>query len=180
MMVGLPGDDETGAFFTAGKIADFSFDFVRIYPALVLSGSLLAIWFQKQRYFPIPLEQCVTLVKKLYLFFSKKKIPVIRMGLQASKNLEEGNTIMAGPYHPAFGHMVFSEIFLDLALSAIGSEKNLQNKITINVNPKSISTMRGLKNRNIKILKEKFCFKSVKIIPDPAIPIDKLSVAGIR
>ena len=57
MMVGLPGDDENGALLTAGKIADFAFDFVRIYPALVLSGSLLAVWFKEKRYVQHPLPE---------------------------------------------------------------------------------------------------------------------------
>jgi len=32
MMVGLPGDDETGVLTTAQRIADLGPDFVRIYP----------------------------------------------------------------------------------------------------------------------------------------------------
>ena len=76
------------------------------------------------------------------------------MGLQASNNLRPGSTVLAGPYHPAFGHLVFSDIFLDLAKSAINEKKNpLGNSITIQVHPKNISKMRGLKNQNVLEIK---------------------------
>jgi len=97
MMVGLPGDDETGAQLTGRRIADMFPDFVRIYPTVVLAGSLLAKWYQKKKYVPMSLEQCITLVKNLYLLFRKKDIKVIRMGLQSSEELEKGSKILAGP-----------------------------------------------------------------------------------
>jgi len=84
MMVGLPGDDETKAQLTGRQLADMSPDFVRIYPTVVLAGSLLAKWYQNGEYTPIPLEQCIILVKNLYLLFRENNIKVIRMGLQAS------------------------------------------------------------------------------------------------
>ena len=176
MMVGLPGDDETKSLTTAHRIADLSPDFVRVYPTVVLANSRLALWYQKGKYTPWPLERCVTFVTKLYLFFRNKKIPVIRMGLQSSEDLEEGSTILAGPYHPAFGHLVHSEIFLDRAVAAIKSEKSNHDTITLKVHPRNISKMRGLNNQNIEILKKRFQIKHVRIIPDPALSKDRLVV----
>jgi len=97
MMVGLPGDDETKSLFTAQRIASFSPDFVRIYPTVVLAHSRLAVWYRNGEYTPWSLSRCVALVKNLYLFFKSKKIPVIRMGLQASEDLAKDTTILAGP-----------------------------------------------------------------------------------
>ena len=176
MMVGLPGDDETKSMFTAQRIASLSPDFIRIYPTVVLAGSRLAVWYQKGKYTPLSLSRCVTLVKNLYLFFKSKKIPVIRMGLQASEDLAKDTKILAGPYHPAFGHMVYSKIFLDMATSIMEAEKGSCDKITIKVHPRSISKMRGLKNKNLEILKRNFQIKSLKIIPDLTLAEDKLTV----
>jgi hypothetical protein len=64
---------------------------------------------------PLSLEAAVTQTKELYRLFQKENIQVIRMGLQATEELEDDSTILAGPYHPAFGHLVHSEIFLDMA-----------------------------------------------------------------
>lgn len=176
MMVGLPGDDEAKALTTGRRIAGLGPDFVRIYPTAVLTNSPLAAWYQQGKYAPWPLKQCVTVVKKLYLMFTNNKIPVIRMGLQSSEDLEEGSTILAGPYHPAFGHLVHSEIFLDRAAAAIKPAKSNHDAITLKVHPHSLSKMRGLNNQNIAILKRKFQIKDLQIIPDPTLSPNKLVV----
>lgn len=184
MMVGLPGDDEKTSLSTGRRIADLSPDFVRIYPAVVLKNSLLATWYEKGKYTPLSLESAVTIVKKLHLLFREKNIRVIRMGLQTSKDLEKGAAIVAGPYHPAFGHMVFSEIFLDRAVSIIESGLESGNlfsdAILIKVNPRSISKMQGLKNQNIKLMKNKFHIKSITILQDPSIAEDGLTISPIH
>ncbi len=176
MMVGLPGDDENKSETTARQLVDLSPDFIRIYPTVVLANSRLARWYQRGTYTPWSLERSVTLVKNLYLLFRKRKIPVIRMGLQPSKDLESGETILAGPYHPAFGHLVFSEIFLDMAAAIIKAERLAHKSITIKVHPRSIPKMRGLKNKNVETLKRKFNLQALKIVPDPDIAEDRLKI----
>jgi histone acetyltransferase (RNA polymerase elongator complex component) len=176
MMVGLPGDDESKSLASGRKIADLSPDFVRIYPTVVLGNSLLAKWYKSGNYTPLTLDACISLVKKLYLLFKKRNIQVVRMGLQISKDLEKDATIIAGPYHPAFGHLVYSEIFFDMAVAIIKSEKALPEILFVKVNPKSISKMRGLKNKNIITLKKDFNIKSLKIISDPSLAEDSLTI----
>jgi len=176
MMVGLPGDDETKSLFTAQRIASLSPDFVRIYPTVVLAHSRLAVWYRNGDYTPWSVSRCVSLVKNLYLFFKSKNIPVIRMGLQATEDLAKNTTTLAGPFHPAFGHMVHSEIFMDMAASLLEAERGSCDKIIINVHPRSISKMRGLKNKNVESLKKKFQIKSLKIIADVSLAQDKLRV----
>jgi histone acetyltransferase (RNA polymerase elongator complex component) len=176
MMVGLPGDDETNAQLTGRRLVDMSPDFVRIYPTVVLAGSLLAKWYQNGKYAPIPLEQCISLVKNLYLLFRENDIKVIRMGLQASEDLEKGSEILAGPYHSAFGHLVFSRIFLDMATTILESEVSVRDEVCIKVHSRSISKMRGLKNINIEILKRKFNIKSIKVISEPSLAEDSMII----
>jgi histone acetyltransferase (RNA polymerase elongator complex component) len=179
MMVGLPGDNPSMALDTGAQIVNLAPDFVRIYPTIVLAGSVLAEWYRTGKYVPLSLEECVTLVKRLYLLFEQNAIRVIRMGLQASKDLTEGATIVAGPYHPAFGHLVQSEIFFDSAVSAIQTAKLGAERLTIRVHPDRISRMKGLKNANIKKLTQQYHFKSVDVIPDAALAEGKLAVKGI-
>ena len=175
MMVGMPGDDEAGALYSGQRIASLCFDFVRIYPTIVLSGSLLAGWHKKGKYIPISLGRCITLVKKLYLLFKEKNITVIRMGLQSSDSLEWNKTILAGPYHPAFGHLVYSEIFLDKARTILKSYGSSFRKVIIKVHQKNISRIRGLKNMNVKILTAEFQIKKLDIIPDNTLGNNALS-----
>jgi len=176
LMVGLPGDDETGALTTAQKIIDLDPDFVRIYPTLVVANSRLAGWYKSGDYTPLSLEKGVRLVKKIYLKFIEESIDVIRMGLQASEDLEDGTTVLAGPYHPAFGHLVHAEIFLDMAIAAIESADSLKETLTIFVNPRCISKMRGLNNSNIKRLQSRFQPMSIAVKPDASIPEDSLRI----
>jgi histone acetyltransferase (RNA polymerase elongator complex component) len=176
LMVGLPGDDEAKCLASCRSIATLSPDFVRIYPTLVIDGSPLAKWYKKGEYNPLSLDIAITLVKRIYLFFTKRNVKVIRMGLQASTDLEKDSTVLAGPYHPAFGHLVFSEILLDHAEKIINMRNGQHDDILIKVHPKSVSRMRGLKNRNINILKQKYKIKTIKIIPDPGKKQDDCSI----
>jgi len=176
MMVGLPGDDNTGALETARIVASQKPDFVRIYPLLVIKDSPLEKMYEQGNYGPLPLKQCVSLVKSIYLIFKDNNIPVIRMGLQVSDELEEGSTVIAGPYHPAFGHLVYSEIFLDKAISAITSQDMTGKDITIHVHPRNISKMQGISNANIIELKKKFNLYSVNLIQDEKLEENSIIV----
>ena len=176
MMVGLPGDNEALSLITAEKIAALRPDFVRIYPTIVIKNSQLARWYQNGTYAPLSLEEAVTRVKNLYQFFSRHNIKIIRMGLQASEDFEDGKTVLAGPYHPAFGHLVYSEVLLDKVVKEIETATLSTDSISIGVNPKNISKLRGIQNLNIKILKEKFGFESIEVRADYALKEDQLTV----
>ena len=174
IMVGLPGDNETLSLITAEKIAALRPDFVRIYPTIVIKNSPLARWYQNGTYAPLCLEEAVTRVKNLYQFFSRHNIKIIRMGLQASQDFEDGQTVFAGPYHPAFGHLVLSEIFYDKAVAAIESAGFTTGRLSILVNPRSISKLRGLNNSNINKLKARFELDSVEVMPDSSLAEEEL------
>jgi len=177
MMTGLPGDSEKRSLATAHRIADLLPDFIRIYPTIVLAGSPLAAWYRTGKYSPMQLDESVTLVKKIYQIFNRKGIPVIRIGLQASSDLDNGENLIAGPYHPAFGHMVFSEIFLEQVENILKNEEAVRGKsIAIHVHPQNISKMRGLKNRNINILKNNFLLKSIAVLSNERFGEDQLEV----
>jgi histone acetyltransferase (RNA polymerase elongator complex component) len=174
MMTGLPGDDGSQSLATANQIAALHPDFIRIYPTIVLSNSPLALSYKKGNYSPMPLEESIRLVAKIYTVFTNKNIPVIRMGLQASDGLEEPGNILAGPYHPAFGHMVFSKILLEKIKKVLREKNNIKGKrLDIYVHSTGISKMRGLKNQNIIALKKLFQLESIRVLSDDAIPDDQ-------
>ena len=179
LMVGLPGDTPERLTASAQRVARLKPDFIRIYPTLVLAGSQLAAGYRKGDYVPLSIDEAVSRAKQLYLLFKSEKIRVIRMGLQASQDLENGSTILAGPYHPAFGHLVYSEIFLDMAVAQIESSALNTDSISIRANPGDVSKLRGLRNRSIEILKKKFGFESVAVRPDDALAQDQLKVGRL-
>ncbi len=176
LMVGLPGDNPESMLASAQRVAALKPDFIRIYPTVVIAGSPLARLYKEGRYRPLPLKDAVTHVKELYRYFSRRNIQVIRMGLQATDDLEKGSTILAGPYHPSFGHLVYSEIFLDMAIDQIESANPKGDRVDLHVHPRSVSKMRGLKNANIKKLRGKFHLQSFEIVPDDSLKEDQLKV----
>jgi histone acetyltransferase (RNA polymerase elongator complex component) len=180
LMIGLPGDTFEGVMESAHQIADIKPDFVRIYPTLVLRGSPLSKWYKIGRYVPLSLPFAIEQTKDLFLMFQKKGIPTIRMGLQASDELNQDDTLLAGPYHPAFGHLVLSSIYKDaihkiLLKTLSDNQASGRNRsVKLSANPKDISRIRGLKNQNIFLLKKEFNLFQLKVIPDPTLHIGTL------
>lgn len=173
MMTGLPGDDRLSTHTTAEKIAALSPDFVRIYPAVVLENSLLARWYAQGRYQPLTIAAAVDRVKDAYLLFRKKDIRVVRMGLQASDVLD-GGSVLAGPYHPAFGHLVLSSIWLDKASALLTGKETAGATARFRLNPVNVSRLRGQKNQNIKTLMQTFHLQAIDVIQDETLPDDAL------
>lgn len=109
LMIGLPGETTAGVVAGSYRLAELRPACVRLYPTLVMRGSVLAARYASGHYRALGLHRAIALTARLKNIFSEHNIPVIRMGLQASGSLEEN--ILAGPYHPAFGEMVLGRIF---------------------------------------------------------------------
>lgn len=109
LMLGLPGETTRSAISGAQHLARLKPDFVRLYPALVLKGSGLERLFQTGRYLPQTLPRTIALAARLKSIFDRHHIPVVRIGLQPSPDLEKN--LVAGPYHPSLGELVHSRLF---------------------------------------------------------------------
>ena len=178
MMVGLPGDTGDRALETAHRLVGLQPDFVRIYPTAVLKGSLLAEWYRNGRFTPLPLERAVELVKTIYAVFYRHDIPVVRMGLQSAGDLVEENAVLAGPCHPAFGHLVHAALFLEMARRLLSKREVRAPTVTLKTHPRSISKMKGLKLCNIDALRRQFNLQRLTVEPDPTLPEDGLRLHG--
>ena len=179
MMVGLPGDDPARTLASARRIVNLEPDFIRIYPTLVIEHSPLAGWYRQGRYCPSSLTDSVDLVKKLYQLFRQNKIAVIRMGLQPTADLDNGTTVLAGPYHPAFGHLVQSAVFFDRAVELIQARRDGSqgSRLILRVHPRNISRMRGLNNQNIDALKSRFDLDGLDCIASDGMHADAVALS---
>lgn len=148
MMTGLYGDTNEKCKQSAEKIIALSPDCVRIYPTLVLSGTYLDELYNKGEYIPQNLDDAVKLCADLKERFDEEKIPVIRIGLMSSDNINPEKDVVAGPYHPSMGELVLSEIYLRRILKEIDTDAEIL------VNKRDISAFVGNKKSNIKKLKE--------------------------
>ncbi len=99
-MPGLPGDTETTVLETARAILALTPDLARVYPALVLKGTPMHKMFLEGSYAPWDLGRMVDVCSLISEMFKEAGVPIVRMGLHPSKDLEEA--LVAGPYHPSF------------------------------------------------------------------------------
>jgi histone acetyltransferase (RNA polymerase elongator complex component) len=113
LMAGLPGDTQGTFNESMQKAMEIGPDFLRIYPTLVLEGTALADSYRNMSYTPLSLDEAITWVAAAYASALRAGIPVIRMGLHADRSLDNPGVVLAGPHHPAFGHMVKSRWWRD-------------------------------------------------------------------
>lgn len=152
MMTGLYGDTAEGALRTASKLAALSPENVRIYPTIIMSGTELGKRYLAGEYQTLSLEETVTLCAKLLDFFEERGIAVIRLGLHSSPELERD--MLAGPWHPAFRELCESRRMLWKITEYLEKNHISKGKITIQVNPKSVSAAIGQKKCNLSALRE--------------------------
>lgn len=176
LMVGLPGDDEGRLMETGRRIADLGPAFVRIYPTLVLNGSLLAEWHRLGRYRALSLDEAVGLCMKLYRLLRQRGIPVIRTGLQPGADLAPGRGVSAGPYHPAFGDLVQSACYLEALRRTLHRRPLVENAIELRVHPRGVSRLRGQHNANCAALRREFGFSEVRVAPDAGLDEDVIGL----
>lgn len=165
LMAGLPGETDTGALDSARKVSELSPDFVRIYPTVVLSGSKLATDYRRGLYQPLTVKTAIRRVKPMVRLLGRLNIPIVRIGLQADKELDSGSAVLAGPYHPAFGEKVYSGLFLDQAVSHLRQIPTGQTPVRIRIHPKNRSKMQGNGNFNQRYLQQHF--GKISIMEDP-------------
>ena len=164
LMPGLPGDSAVTFMKTVDTVIELKPDFVRIYPALVIKDTPLEDLYRSGRYIPLSLDDAVELCREALERFERAGIEVIRIGLQPTGELERPGTIIAGPYHPAFGQLVESSILLDNMRSALRTSDGKTDKVTFQVNPKDLSSAIGQHRSNIDLLKKEFGVRTVRIV----------------
>ena len=175
VMVGLPDDTPEQMIRTAETLAQYKPDTARIYPLLVLSGSPLALAKDFQ---PIPLDQAVEVTKRIHQIFTQAGTQVIRMGLQASDLMDDEFKVLSGPWHPAFGHLVFSALTLDeikAQLTALTPAPG--DTVTITFHPSMESRVRGQKNQNINNLNNRHPNISFQLIPSDLLSRTKIKIS---
>jgi histone acetyltransferase (RNA polymerase elongator complex component) len=176
MMIGMAGDSPAATMGSAEQLCTLAPDFVRIYPMLVLKGSVLETWHTQRRYQPLDLAEAVEQTKAVYELFSTRGIPVIRMGLQPSEELNPGAGVVAGPFHPAFGELVRSAVWRDTLEAHMACCHYSKERIIIKVNPRHLSQAKGQKNANTAYLHRRFSPTKIKICGDNAISMNIVAI----
>lgn len=158
MMIGLPESTQKDEIETAKKLIKLRPSIIRIYPVLVIKGTKLEAEYVNGEYTPNTLEQAIETCAILLKMFNKKKIDVIRIGLQNTDEIcspeNENSQVVGGPYHPAFRQLVESRICYDELSKKIGKLNNKVKRVRIAVNGDCINNFVGHKKENVKRIKE--------------------------
>lgn len=153
MMTGLYGSSAETDRNTARAIASLCPKTVRVYPTIVLEGTLLARLYHEGVYNPPSLDESVELCAQLLLFFRSKDIKVIRLGLHAMPSIEQNYA--AGPWHPAFRELCESVIYRKKASESLEKLNGGKNAVLF-VAPREISKLAGQHRKNILELERRF------------------------
>lgn len=172
MMTGLPGDSRDIAIDTAKRIIELRPDCVRIYPTLVIKDTYLEKLYRDGRYIPQTVDEAAELAAELIVMFENEGIAVIRVGLQPTEEINSGASVVAGPFHPAFGELAESAIYYNIAKSRLCGAVS---DAIIYVNPREISKMTGNRRYNIARFKEELGI-DVKIKSDANLKSREINI----
>ena len=158
MMIGLPESTEADDIKTAQDLIRLKPKIVRIYPVLVIKDTKLEEEYKNGTYEPLTVNQAVERCKEICYLFMKKKIKIIRIGLQSTETItspnKESSEVVAGPYHETFRQLVESEIYYDTIENKIKKVNSKIKEVEIIVNPQDANNVIGYKKENINRLKE--------------------------
>lgn len=160
MMVGLYGDSCEKSLATCDGIIKLKPDTVRIYPTVILKGTELEAIFNSGEYNVMPLGDAVDVCSEMLWRFEKNDINVIKLGLHASKDVEE--QMVGGIYHPAFRELCEGKLYGRLASELL--EKSDIKAVKLYVNPKAMSKLIGQNKVNAHRFMEQGY--NVKFLPD--------------
>ena len=158
MMVGLPESTKLDEINTAKQLIKLKPKIIRIYPVLVIKGTELEKQYNEGTYKPLTVVQAVETCKELVKMFSKKKIDIIRIGLQPTDTISEPNNenseVVAGPFHSAFRQLVESGMWYDVIVDKIKKLNAKVKEVEVIVNPQDVNNVIGQRKENISNLKQ--------------------------
>ncbi|MBJ6750542.1 elongator complex protein 3 [Geomonas anaerohicana] len=174
LMPGLPGDTPQRSLDSLQRALDLAPAFLRIYPTLVIDGTELARRYRDGSYQPLSLSEAVTLCKEMLAVAGQAGIPVIRFGLQPTSELDSPGVVLAGPYHPAFGQLVESELCFD-RMCALLADVPAGKAVTFGAPAGRVSDLVGQRRSNLLRLATRYGVTAT-VREDAALPADVISL----
>lgn len=158
IMPGLYKDSYDSSIKTGLESINMNPDMVRIYPTLVIKDTKLERLYKENLYKPFTLDEAIDISSKLYMIYSYKNIPVIRIGLQPTENINDNKDVVAGPFHPSIRQLVESNIH-KIYLEELIKKFDFKENIKIHVPNREISIISGNKKSNKDYLYKNYGLK---------------------
>ncbi|RNC70085.1 MAG: radical SAM protein [Desulfuromonadales bacterium] len=154
LMPGLPGDTKETSLASLQRVLALSPACLRIYPTVVLEGTRLAEFWRGGSYTPLGMEEAVSLCAAMLRVCLLAGVPVIRIGLQPTEELEASGTMLAGPWHPAFRQLVEGELWYD-CLDRLMVDVPAGATVSLVCAPSRVSDVTGQRRKNLERLRER-------------------------
>ncbi len=167
MMIGLPESTEADEVMTAKELASLGCDGARIYPTVVFADTELCSMMGKT-YAPLTRDEAVGRSLAALEVFVEHGVPVIRLGLQSSDNLLDGEIAVGGAYHSALGELVYSELYYKRIIENM-PQISQKGTLYVYVPRGEVSKAAGQKKKNKIRLSERYGISDVRIIEDPSM-----------
>jgi hypothetical protein len=108
------------------------------------------------------MERVVAEGAEVLQVFLENNVKVIRVGLQSSELLTEGEETVS-PYHEATGELIWARAYRNEAEKLLSGAETTGKNAVITVPKGATSKMIGQNKENVKYLKEKYALSGVKV-----------------
>ena len=166
LMIGLPGDTDEYAEYSARETVKIGPALARLYPTVTIEGTELYSMMERGEYRPLSLEEAVSRTCLMYEILEDAGINIIRVGLKASEIMDREIG-----FHPAFRDLVETEI----ARKRIGAQLEALSQlppgteVTVYANSRSFGNIYGHKGSNREYFAKKYPHLIIKGAEDPSL-----------
>ena len=168
LMIGLPGDTDGTAEYSARETVKIDPALARLYPTVTIMGTELYSMMERGEYSPLSLENAVHRTCIMYEILEDAGINIIRVGLKASEIMEQEIG-----FHPAFRNLVESELArkrIEAQLEELGAAGAARPEaVTVFANSRSFGNIYGHKGANREYFAKKYPHLIIKGAEDPSL-----------
>jgi hypothetical protein len=151
---------------------------VRIHPVIVLKDTALAEEYRRGAYEPLTLSAAIERCKQALRKLDAARIPVIRMGLQTTAEMEEPGSVVAGPFHPAFGSLVETALMRERAEELLAATPGCERTVRFALAPADLSSFYGQDRATLTFLKNTHGLREIHVLLCPSLPRRTLALVS--
>lgn len=131
LMCGLPASNYEKEQYTVTESLSLDPDIIRIYPVYVLEDSELFDMYKNKKYKALDLEEAISRATMMYKECIKKRVNVIRVGLQTTEEISQKNSKILGPVCDNYRERILSKIMLEIIENKM-DKKHISSLIDLN------------------------------------------------
>lgn len=146
LMPGLPGYTQGTNLINHHAISSLKPHYLRLYPTVVIKDTALEAMYLNGEYLPLELSKAIDICADWFELIDPLPTRIIKVGLPSTLKTDD---LVAGPYHPAFGEFVKTELLVRRL------ERTYKASCPVKLNKDEYYMLKGQRQRGLKILEER-------------------------